>query len=53
MTEYGLFTKKDSEVITRKSFNSLEEAYSWFSQLKKMPLDKFKKIFIVTNITKT
>ncbi len=52
MTEYGLFTKKGSEVITRKSFNSLEEAYNWFAQLKKMPLDKFKEVFIVTKTYK-
>ncbi len=52
MTEYGLFTKKGSEVITRKSFNSLGEAYDWFAQLKKMPLDQFKKVFIVTKTYK-
>lgn len=50
MVEYGLFTKNGSEVIARKSFPSLGEAYNWFAQLKKMPLDRFKKIFIVTKI---
>ncbi len=50
MTEYGLFTKNGSEIITRKSFASLKRAYDWFAQLKKMPLDQFKKIFIVTKI---
>ena len=52
MTEYGLFTKKGSEVITRKSFPSLKEAYDWFAQLKNMPLDQFKKVFIVTKTYK-
>ena len=48
MAEYGLFYKKGSEIITRKSFNSSEDAYKWFADLKQMPLDEFKKIFIVT-----
>ena len=48
MAEYGLFYKKGSEIITRKSFNSSEDAYKWFAKLKQMPLDKFKEIFIVT-----
>ena len=52
MTEYGLFTKNGSEVITRKSFDSLGEAYNWFAKLKKMPLDQFKKVFIVTKTYK-
>ena len=52
MTEYGLFTKKGSEVITKKSFNSLGEVYDWFAQLKKMSLDQFKKVFIVTKTYK-
>jgi len=52
MTEYGLFTKNGSEVIARKSFSTLGEAYNWFAQLKKMPLDQFKKIFIVTKTFK-
>jgi len=52
MIEYGLFTKNGSEVITRKSFNSLGEAYDWFAKLKKMPLDKFKEVFIVTKTYK-
>jgi len=52
MVEYGLFTKKGSEVITRKSFNSSEDAYKWFANLKQMPLDKFKEIFIVTKTYK-
>lgn len=52
MVEYGLFTKNGSEVITKKSFNSLKEAYDWFAQLKNMPLDQFKKVFIVTKTYK-
>jgi hypothetical protein len=52
MVEYGLFTKKGSEVITKKSFDSLEEAYKWFADLKRMPLDQFKKVFIVTKTFK-
>lgn len=48
MAEYGLFYKKGSEIITRKSFKSSEDAYKWFADLKQMPLDEFKKIFIVT-----
>lgn len=52
MTEYGLFYKGGSEVITRKSFHSNEEAYKWFADLKQMPLDKFKKLFIVTKTYK-
>jgi hypothetical protein len=50
MAEYGLFYKGGREIITRKSFNSNEEAYKWFADLKQMPLDKFKKLFVVTNL---
>ena len=52
MTEYGLFIKQGSEVITRKSFHSLEEAYDWFAKLKNMPLNQFKEVFIVTKTFK-
>lgn len=52
MVEYGLFTKNGSEVITRKSFKSSEDAYKWFAKLKQMPLDQFKKVFIVTKTYK-
>jgi len=52
MAEYGLFTKKGSEIIIKKSFDSLAEAYDWFAKLKKMPLDQFKKVFIVTKTYK-
>ena len=50
MAEYGLFYKGGREIITRKSFNSNKEAYKWFADLKQMPLDKFKKLFVVTNL---
>tara|TARA_R100001591_G_scaffold64014_1_gene73770 strand:- start:421 stop:600 length:180 start_codon:yes stop_codon:yes gene_type:complete len=50
MAEYGLFNINGKEPITRKSFHSLNEAYDWFSRLKQMPLDKFKKLFIITKL---
>jgi len=50
MTEFGLTTKTGSEIILRKSFLSIKEAYKYFSQIKQMPLNKFKEIFLVIKL---
>ena len=50
MAEYGLFNINGREPITRKSFYHQKDAYEWFAKLKQMPLDKFKKLFIITKL---
>ena len=50
MPEFGLCSKEGTEIIVRKSFDSLKEAYEFFSQIKEMPLNTFKKIFIVRKL---
>ena len=50
MPEFGLYSKEGTEIIVKKSFDSLKEAYEFFSQIKQMPLNIFKKIFIVRKL---
>tara|TARA_R110002051_G_scaffold114348_2_gene187246 strand:+ start:389 stop:547 length:159 start_codon:yes stop_codon:yes gene_type:complete len=47
MAEFGLSFKEGKEIIIKKQFSSIEEAYEYFSNIKNMPLDKFKEIFVV------
>jgi hypothetical protein len=47
---FGLSTKTGSEIILRKDFETIEEAYIYFAKTKQMPLENFKKIFIVVKL---
>lgn len=50
MFKYGMSTKSGTELIAKTSTDSLKLAYIYFSKLKNIPLDKFKKIFIVIEL---
>ena len=47
---FGLSIKDGTEIILRKEFDKLEEAYIYFAKIKQMPLENFKKIFIVVEL---
>jgi len=47
MKLYGLFYKNSNESINQMRFNSLEEAKLFFSQQKRLILEKFDLIFDV------
>ena len=47
---FGLSIKNGTEIILRRSFNNLEEAYIYFAKIKQMSLENFKKIFIVIEL---
>lgn len=47
---FGLSTKTGREIILRKDFETIEEAYIYFAKTKQMPLENFKKIFIVAKL---
>jgi|TARA_R110001583_G_C5339334_1_gene379269 hypothetical protein len=50
MFKYGMSMVTGSEIIAKTTADDLTSAYIHFSKLKNMPLDKFKKIFIVTKL---
>ena len=50
MTTYAMAIKNGNGLVFKANANSLEEAYEYFRKLKQMPLEKFKKLFIVTEI---
>jgi hypothetical protein len=50
MTEFGLTTKTGKDIIMRKSCSSIKNAYEYFSKIKQMPLNEFKKIFLVVKL---
>ena len=52
MTEYTMSIKKGNGLVFRAKANSLEEATSYFAQLKQMPLKEFKELFTITEINK-
>jgi len=49
---YKFFIKSDKtkDAVGKTNQNSIEEAYTYFSIVKKMSLDAFKKIFSVEEI---
>ena len=47
---FGLSIKDGTEIILRRSFDNLEDAYIFFAKIKQMPLKDFKKIFIVVEL---
>ena len=50
MFKYGMSMVTGSEIIAKTTADDLTSAYIHFSKLKNMPLDKFKKIFIVIEL---
>ena len=50
MKLYGLFHKNSTEPINQIRFKSLEEAKLFFSQQKRLILEKFEPIFDVREI---
>lgn len=50
MKIYGLFYKYNNEIINKMRFRSLEEAKLFFSQQKRLILEKFEPLFDVREI---
>ena len=50
MKLYGLYHKNSNEPINKIRFNSLEEAKLFFSQQKRLVLEKFEPVFDVREI---
>ena len=52
--QYRYFSKTDKNKDTVGMVNSdtLEDAYLMASKIKKLPLDQFKKLFIVEKVTR-
>ena len=49
MTQYAMTTRTGSIVIKTNASN-LDEAISYFTQMKQLPKKEFLKLFIVTEI---
>jgi len=52
MTEYAMSIKNGNGLVFKAKANSLEEAISYFAQLKQMPLEEFKELFVITEVNK-
>jgi hypothetical protein len=50
MPIYGMSILTGSEIIAKITADDLKLAYIHFAKIKNMPLDKFKKVFIVTKL---
>jgi len=50
MKLYGLYHKNSTEPINQIRFKSLEEAKLFFSQQKRLTLEKFEPIFDVREV---
>ena len=50
MKKYGMFIQNGKDLIHITHQNTLKEAKQYFADIKQMPLDKFNKVFIVTEI---
>lgn len=48
MPTYSLHTKRSKEVISVKNATSLEEAVEIFARIKDLSIEKFNKIYEVT-----
>jgi len=49
---YFSITDKNRDTVGMVNADTLEDAYSMASQIKKLPLDVFKKLFKVEKITR-
>tara|TARA_Y100000389_G_C17294490_1_gene429741 strand:+ start:236 stop:391 length:156 start_codon:yes stop_codon:yes gene_type:complete len=49
---YKFFSKnsKSEDAISKVNASSIEQAYTYFAAIKKMEVDKFKKLFVVKEI---
>jgi len=52
MKKYGMFIQNGKDLIHLTHQNTIKEAKQYFADIKQMPIDKFNKIFIVTEIKK-
>ena len=50
MKKYGMFIQNGKDLIHVIHKNTLKEAKQYFADIKQMPIDKFNKVFIVTEI---
>jgi len=50
MTKYGMFLKNGKDLIHSTQQETLKEAIDYFAGIKQMPVNDFKKIFIITEI---
>ena len=50
MFKYGMSNKSGTELIAKTTADDLPLAYIYFAKLKNMPLDEFKKIFVVIKL---
>ena len=49
---YFSVTDKNKDTVGIVNSNTLEDAYLMASKIKKLPLDQFKKLFIVEKVTR-
>ena len=52
MKKYGMFIKNGKDLIHITHKDTLKEAKQYFASIKKMSVEEFNKIFIVTEIKK-
>ena len=52
MIEYAMAIKNGKDIIHKTKQQTLEEAKQYFADIKQMPVEDFKKIFIVLEIKK-
>jgi len=52
MKKYGMFFKKGKEIIHTTYQKTLEQAIDYFTRVKQISVEEFKKIFIVVEIKK-
>ena len=50
MKQFGMLTKRGKDVIMSVRTEDHKSAVIYFSNIKKLPLKEFNKIFIVTEI---
>ena len=50
MKKYGMFIQNGKDLIHITHQNTLKEAKQYFADIKKMPIEDLKKIFVVTEI---
>ena len=50
MNRYGMYLKNGRDLIHLTQQETIKQAKQYFAEVKKMPLEEFNKIFIVTEI---
>ena len=51
MIRYGMYLKNGFDLVHLTQQETLEEATKYFAERKKIPIKKFKKIFVVKELT--